>query len=566
MRCAVVATVREPHLGAVGGGVEARCERGREPGHEQLLVQQRAQLGALLGVEQGNLRRLGAMQFGIQAAVEQERASQLHLQSALLAPREQLLCDRYRVVVGEERCRADALVLPQRLDEIGLLVQRIGVLEGLLRGAEAEEVGHQQCVALGQRSGNARPVVRGAGEAVQQRQLLDRRPCVARTRGARCRIARARRARPVPTRPRRCSPAHYLRMGDHARMIPASGAESRGSRAREEIKAFTRRIVALGIVLVSLLALGALVLALSEGVSFWYGFRWALDTASTEGNLPTPHTLTGQIAQMVLIVVGVGTLFYALATVTELFVAGHLFELLSARRSQKMIDSLRDHHIVCGFGRVGSQVARDLHQAGANVVVIDASADMREVAEQEGVNFIEGDATDDDVLVRAGIAHASSIVACADSDANNVFITLTARELRSDIRIVARAAIEDTEKKLKRAGADRVISPYKASGTEMARLALHRQLSGVVDVDAEYRMEEIVVEAGCEAIGRTIGGVRGDSMIVGLRRGAQFQAQPAAETTLLGADVLVAMGSASALTRLEGLLEAGAHGDRAASI
>ena len=349
-------------------------------------------------------------------------------------------------------------------------------------------------------------------------------------------------------------------------MNPASGAESRGSRAREQIGAFTRRIVVLGIVLVSLLLLGALVLALSEGASFWYAFRWALDTASTEGNFPAPYSLIGQIAQMVLIVVGVGTLFYALATVTELFVAGHLFELLAARRSQKMIDSLRDHHIVCGFGRVGSQVARDLHGAGASVVVIDASADMRQLAEDEGVSFIEGDATDDDVLERAGIAHASSIVACADSDANNVFITLTARELRSDIRIVARAAIEDTEKKLKRAGADRVISPYKASGTEMARLALHRGLSGVVDVDAEYRMEEIVVEAGCEAIGRTIAGVRGDSMIVGLRRGAVFQAQPAAETTLRGADVLVAMGSASALTRLEGLLEAGAQGDRAASI
>ena len=116
--------------------------------------------------------------------------------------------------------------------------------------------------------------------------------------------------------------------------------------------------------------------------------------------------------------------------------------------------------------------------------------------EGQGVNFIEGDASDDVVLQQAGIARARSIIACADSDADNVFITLTARELRGDIAIVARAANEETEKKLKRAGADRVISPYKASGTEMARLALHPQLSGVVDVDAEYRMEEIRLDEG----------------------------------------------------------------------
>jgi len=121
---------------------------------------------------------------------------------------------------------------------------------------------------------------------------------------------------------------------------------------------------------------------------------------------------------------------------------------------------------------------------------------------------------------------------------------------------VARASVEDTEKKLKRAGADRVISPYKASGTEMARLALHRQLSGVVDVDVEYRLEEIVVGEGCEAVGQTVDDIRGGSMIVGLRRGSDFQPQPPAEVTLLPADVILAMGTPPALERLEGLLEA----------
>lgn len=302
-----------------------------------------------------------------------------------------------------------------------------------------------------------------------------------------------------------------------------------------------------------LLAFGTLGLVLAEGVGTWYAFQWALDTVSTVGGFPPPHTTAGQIVRVALIVLGVGTLFYALAMVAEFFVAGHLGNLLAARRMQKMIDSLTDHHIVCGFGRVGRQVARDLHAARAKCVVIDSTADHQ--GRVQGVNFIEGDASEDAVLERAGIARARSIIVCADSDAENIFITLTARELRADITIVARAAAEDAEKKLKRAGADRVISPYKASGTEMARLALHPQLSGVVDVDAEYRMEEIVVRDGCQGARQSVADIRGGAMIVGLRRDSVFQPQPPGEVLLAPGDVVMAMGTPGALERLEELFE-----------
>src|SRR5450755_4692142 len=126
-----------------------------------------------------------------------------------------------------------------------------------------------------------------------------------------------------------------------------------------------------------------------------------------------------------------------------------------------MIDSLTDHHIICGFGRVGRQVARDLRAARAKYVVVDSRAENRELAEEVGVRFVEGDATNDAVLIQAGIERARSIIACADSDPENIFITLTARELRADIAIVARAALEDSEKKLKRAGVDRVSRPTR---------------------------------------------------------------------------------------------------------
>ena len=342
---------------------------------------------------------------------------------------------------------------------------------------------------------------------------------------------------------------------NHLDRSSRGGPNRSGGAASTELRHFVRRVAVLGAIVAGLLLLATLALAASQKVSLWYAFRWSLDTAATVGDFPRPRRTFAQIVQVALVLVGVGTLFYALATVTEFFGAGHLGEVMAARRRQKMIDSLTGHYIICGFGRVGRQVARDLYAARASYVVVDSDLENRELADSHRMQFIEGDATDDAVLQRAGIARARSLIACADSDAENVFITLTARELRGDIAIVARAAIEDTENKLKRAGADRVISPYKASGTEMARLALHPQLSGIVDVDVEYRMEEILVGPDCEGVGKTVDDIRGGAMIVGLRRGADFQPQPPPEATLRVGDAIVAMGTANALARLEGLLE-----------
>jgi voltage-gated potassium channel len=320
----------------------------------------------------------------------------------------------------------------------------------------------------------------------------------------------------------------------------------------QQLLLLARRVALLGAVVAGLLAVGTVGLVLTEGVGAWYAFRRALDTVATVGGFPQPHTLMGQIIHVLLIVLGVGTLFYALATLTEFFVGGQLGEVFTARREQRMIDALTDHHIICGFGR---QVARDLRAARAHYIVVDSQPENRELAESMNIRFIEGDSSSDAVLRQAGLERARALIACADSDPENIFITLTARELRPDITIIARAALEDTESKLKRAGADRVISPYKTSGTEMARLALHPQLSGVVDVDSEYRLEEIVVGEDCEGARHMIADVRGGAMIVGLRRGSTFQPQPPGDTMLLPGDIVKAMGTPSALERLERLFE-----------
>jgi voltage-gated potassium channel len=182
--------------------------------------------------------------------------------------------------------------------------------------------------------------------------------------------------------------------------------------------------------------------------------------------------LGGQLTKVVLTVFGVGTMFFLLVTLTELFVAGDLSGLLERRRVDKQIAELDDHFLICGFGRVGQQVARDLTDNGVPFVVIDRNPEVRDWAGEMGVLLVEGRGSDDEVMTEAGIERSRGVIACMDSDAENIFVTLTARELRPDIPIVARAAVDSSERKLVRAGANEVVSPYKASGRAMASLAL----------------------------------------------------------------------------------------------
>ncbi len=347
-------------------------------------------------------------------------------------------------------------------------------------------------------------------------------------------------------------PDHSDRIDRLSRRAPLSNQ----MRTQDELRVFLRRLAWLGALILALFAAGTVAFSLIEHASLGYGFVWTLDTISTLGSIPDPRGTGVHVLKAVLIVLGVGTLFYALVTLTEFFVAGHLSGLLAERRMQKMIASLTDHYLICGFGRVGRQVARDMRAANARYVVIDSNPANRELAQGVGVRFVEGEPADDEVLHLAGIERARGIVACVDSDAENIFITLTARELRPDMLIVARASVEDSEKKLLRAGADRVISPYKASGAEMARLALHPQVAGAVDVDAEYRMEEIGVTEGCQGVGQSIGDIRGGSVIVVLRKAdGTMSPQPPAEAVLEAGDRIVALGTPRTLDRLEALFE-----------
>jgi len=338
------------------------------------------------------------------------------------------------------------------------------------------------------------------------------------------------------------------------------GRESRQAlqqrdRARREVRLFMRRLAILMVALSMLVVAGTIGFVLIEGVSPGYGFEWTLDTVTTLGSIPDPQDTGGRLLKVGLELLGIGTLFYGLATVAEFFVSGQFSGVLEERRIEKMIDSFTDHYIVCGFGRVGRQVSRDLRVAGARHVVIDPNPANREAALAAGIPLIESVASDDEVLTQAGILRAQAVIACVDSDSENIFITLTARELRSDIFIIARASAEDSEKKLLRAGADRIISPYKTSGSEMARVALRPQVGGALEL-ADYRMEEIEASPECEAVGRTIAELSSGAMIVAIRHpDGRLETQPAGETVLSAGDMIIAMGPQAAVEQLDRMFQ-----------
>src|SRR3954463_1254361 len=324
-----------------------------------------------------------------------------------------------------------------------------------------------------------------------------------------------------------------------------------------ETRDFLRRLTILAAMLGGLLAAGTIGYSRTLHWNAWDSFVLSLGTIATLGAHSPERDAAAEGVEVVLLILGAGTLGYALVTVTEFFVAGHLGGVLGRRRQQRRIDSLSDHYIVCGYGRAGRQVARDRRAAGADYVIVDDNPEHRHVETEFGIRIIRNRPSDDEALRNAGIEKARAIVACVDSDAENIFITLTARDLRPDIALVARASSEDPERKLRGAGADRVISPYKTSGTEMARLALHPQVTGVVDIAPEYQLEEIEVGNGSPGANQCVGDVRGGSFIVGLRHpDGTFTPQPAGDQALSPGDVLMAIGTPRTLVRLESLFRA----------
>jgi voltage-gated potassium channel len=199
-----------------------------------------------------------------------------------------------------------------------------------------------------------------------------------------------------------------------------------------------------------------------------------INAMTTAGAFTAPASTGGKLMVIAMLLAGVALFLYVAGLLVELIVGGISSGALEQRRMRSRIADLRGHSIICGYGRVGTRVARELAAAGVEFVTVDAGESALARAEDDGVLHVAGDGSDDDALRSAGIASAAGLVACVDDDAVNVYIVLTAKGLRPDLHVVARASNEAAAAKLHRAGADQVISPYAIAGERIADMLLER--------------------------------------------------------------------------------------------
>jgi voltage-gated potassium channel len=321
-----------------------------------------------------------------------------------------------------------------------------------------------------------------------------------------------------------------------------------------------------------LYALAALGVVLVIGT---IGFRWSLDegwlqafyravvSSSLTGLDTVPKNDSARVLTIFIVLAGISIFAYVGSLVVEAIARGVIGGLWVERRRRRVLESLRDHYIICGFGRVGRRVAQEFRQSNAPFVVLDFSETAKEAAAEDSVLFIEGDGTNDDDLREAGIERARGLVAASDDDADNLYITLSARATNPDLLIVARASNEAASRKLQLAGADRVVQPYTAAGRVMANLVLKPQVTAFIDVvtaaaGGDLRFEEIEVTDACGQAGRSIGDIdirkETGALVVALRkRDGTFDTTPTPQAQLEAGDVLIAAGTNEELRLLEDL-------------
>lgn len=309
-------------------------------------------------------------------------------------------------------------------------------------------------------------------------------------------------------------------------------------------------------VLTLISAVGYVVL---EGWSFYDGIYMAVTTLTTTGFREVhPMDQGGQIWTMAVSMAGIGVIFGTVGIAAEAFMAEWASGERGARRMQDNIDRLRNHYVVCGYGRVGSLVARQLRAEGAEVVVLDSDVDSLASAKDEGFHVVPGDGTSDEVLTMAGVARAQGLVACIDSDANNVYVTLTARALNPGLFIVGRASVPGVIAKLKQAGADRAISPYMMAGRRLAHLVTRPGVMDFIDsalssADLDYSIEEVVIGSGSPMAGWSVGALRERgvfTLAVGGVGGAIEHNPPDARVLAVG-DHLIVSGATDQLQVLD---------------
>ena len=266
----------------------------------------------------------------------------------------------------------------------------------------------------------------------------------------------------------------------------------------------------------------------------------------------------GQALTIALVVLGIGVVLYTLVLIAQQAIGGELRAILGRRRMERAIDAMQDHVIVCGFGRIGRIVCRELRAKPAPFVVVESDETVVREIDRDEYLGVHGDATAEESLQRAGIARASALVAVLPSDAENVFVTLTARALQPTLVVVARAETETGAARLAQAGATRVVSPYTIGGHRMAQAILRPAVLDFVDLAAhhlslELQLEEIPITRAV-ASPLASSGVRDhvDVMVVAIYKAdGSVRFNPTPDELVVRGDRLLAVGAAHSLKALE---------------
>jgi voltage-gated potassium channel len=320
--------------------------------------------------------------------------------------------------------------------------------------------------------------------------------------------------------------------------------------------------LALALIII-VIAFGTAGYQLIEGWNFLDALYMTIITLTTVGYREV-HELSsrGMIFTIVLLMVGVGTFLYALSAGAKIILEGELQELFGRKRLEKKIKELKGHYIVCGYGRMGKIICRELKAKNVPFVAIERNGDFLNNRLDDFLG-ISGDATNDDILREAGIERAKGLISVLPNDALNLYVVLSARELNPDLHIVARAGEEGSENKLLRAGADKVVSPYHIGGLRIAHTILRPAVVDFIEFatktgNIELQMEEVTIPEGSSmadksldqcGIGRELG-----IIIVGIKRHTgEMRFNPTSRSTIKAGDTLIALGEISKLKVLENM-------------
>jgi len=268
----------------------------------------------------------------------------------------------------------------------------------------------------------------------------------------------------------------------------------------------------------------------------------------------------GRIFTIVVVFTGVGFTLYVAGAVVQFMVEGRMRIILGRRRLDKKIDRLKNHYIVCGYGRIGRVLCRNLCRKPYDVVVIEKNADLIPVMDADGILYISGDAADEACLIKAGIQRAEGLVAVLATDTDNVFLVLTARQLSPELTIIARAGLESSKNKLKAAGADTVESPYEMGAASMAHRIIRPPVTSFLDLAFAHKrkdiqMEEIPVGASSELVNVMLkdSGIRQNYnlIIIAIKKpDGNMLFNPSFETVIRSEDTVIAVGEVDNLKRL----------------